>query len=188
MDLPYILHPNRVTYSQTIIDNIFFNYVSKEAVCGKLIPTISDHLPQVLFIPSMFSDNSDTKSNIFERSWTNFNQAEFVMDYFDKDWSNILNLKHGNVNVSMENFVNNMNDLLDKHAPFKKISKYKLKFKTKPWITAALQKSISIKNSLFKKYIRLKSPVKKNEVHQQYKYYRNRLSTSMKKSKKNYYE
>ena len=93
----------------------------------------------------MFSDNPATKSNIFERSWKNFNQAEFVMDYFDKDWSNILNLKHGNVNVSMENFVNNMNDLLDKHAPFKKIRKYKSKFKTKPWIAAALQNSISIK-------------------------------------------
>ena len=31
------------------------------------------------------------------------------------------------MNVSMENFVNNTNDLLDKHATFKKISKYKLK-------------------------------------------------------------
>ena len=31
------------------------------------------------------------------------------MDYFEL-----------NVKVSMENFVNNMNDLLDKHAPFKK--------------------------------------------------------------------
>ena len=81
-----------------------------------------------------------------------------------------------------------MNDLLDKHAPFKKISKYKLKFKTKSRITAALQKSISIKNSLFKKYIKLKSPVKKNQVHQQYKYYRNLLSTLMKKSNQNYYE
>ena len=49
----------------------------------------------------------------------------------------------------------------------KKISKYKLKFKTKPWITATLQKSISIKNALFKRYIKLKSPVKKNEVHEQ---------------------
>ena len=47
------------------------------------------------------------------------------MDYFDKDQSKILNLKHGNVNVSMGDFVDNMNDLLDKHAPFKKISKYK---------------------------------------------------------------
>ena len=54
------------------------------------------------------------------------------MNYSDKDWNNNLNLKHGNVNVSVENFVNNMNDLLDKYAPFKKISKYNLKFKTKP--------------------------------------------------------
>ena len=44
----------------------------------------------------MFSENPDIKSNIIERSWRNFNQAEFVMDYFDKDCSNILNPKHGN--------------------------------------------------------------------------------------------
>ena len=42
------------------------------------------------------------------------------MNYSDKDWSRNLNRKLGNVNVSMENFVNNMNDLLDKHATFKK--------------------------------------------------------------------
>ena len=189
MYLLYILHPTRAAgHSQTIIDNIFSNYVSKEAVCGNLTFTTSDHLPQVLFILSMFSGNPATKSNIFERTWKNFNQAEFVMDYFDKDWSNILNLKHGDVNVSMENFVNNMNDLRDKHAPFKKITKYKLKFKTKPWITAVLQKPISIKNSLFRRYIKLKSPVRKNEVHKQYKYYRNILSMLMKKSKQSYYE
>ena len=152
-------------------------------MCGNLASTISGHLTQVLFIPSMLSDNPATKSNISERSWKNFNQAEFVMDYFDNDWSNILNLKHDNVNVSMENFVDNRNDLLDKHALFKKISKYKLKFKTKSCITAALQKSISIKNDLFKRYIKLKSPIKKNEVHQQYKYYRNLLSMLMIKSK-----
>ena len=48
----------------------------------------------------MFLDNAATKSNILERSWTNFNQAEFVMNYFNKDWSNILNRKHGDVNKS----------------------------------------------------------------------------------------
>ena len=58
MYLPYILHPTRVTdHSQTIIDNLFSNYISKEAVCSNLTSTISDCLPQVLFILSMFSDN-----------------------------------------------------------------------------------------------------------------------------------
>ena len=87
MYLSYILHS---------FANIFSNYFSKQAVFGNLTSTIYDHLPQVLFTQSVFSENPDTKSNIFERSWRNFNQAEFVMDYFDKDCSNILNPKHGN--------------------------------------------------------------------------------------------
>ena len=89
-------------------------------MCGNLTSTISDHVPQAS-LPSMFLENPDTKSNLFERSWTNFSQAESVMDYFDKDWSNMLNFKHGNVDVSMKNFVNNMNNLLHKHAHLKKI-------------------------------------------------------------------
>ena len=81
MYFPYILHPTRVTGpSQTMIDNIFLNYVSKEAVCVNRTSTISDHLPQALFILSMFSDNPATKSSIFERNWKNFSQAEFLMD------------------------------------------------------------------------------------------------------------
>ena len=52
----------------------------------------------------------------------------------------------------MENFVNNMNDLIAKYFPFKKISKYKLKFKTKTWTIESIQKSISIENALFKDY------------------------------------
>ena len=39
-----------------------------------------------------------------------------------------------------------MNSLLNKYSPFKKISKYKIKFKAKPWITFGIQKWISVKN------------------------------------------
>ena len=77
-----------------------------------------------------------------------------------------------------------MNGLLDKHAPFKKVSKYQLKLKMKPWITAAIHKSVLVKNSFFKKYIKLKDPVKNSETRDKYKYYRNLLSTVIKKSKK----
>ena len=34
-----------------------------------------------------------------------------------------------------------------------KITEYKLKLKTKPWIITAVQKSISIKNKIFKKLL-----------------------------------
>ena len=47
--------------------------------------------------------------------------------------------------------------------PSKKVSKQKLKFKNKPWITLELQKSISIKNHLLSKYIKLKDSILTDE-------------------------
>ena len=61
-----------------------------------------------------------------------------------------------NVDLSIEFFLNNMNSILDSNAPFKRVNKYKLRFKTKPWITLALQKSISVKNSLLNKFVKSK--------------------------------
>ena len=78
--------------------------------------------------------------------------------------------------------------LLDAYAPLKKINKYKLKFKSKPWITLGLQKSISVKNKLLANFINKKDPILKEEFHTNYKKYRNLLSTLMKKRKQAYYD
>ena len=83
--------------------------------------------------------------------------------------------------------LNNINSILDVHAPLKKVNKYRLKFKTKPWITPALQKSIFNKNNLLKKFITAKDPQVKERYHKEYKDYRNMLSTILKQSKTNYY-
>ena len=87
----------------------------------------------------------------------------------------------------MGSFSNNMSSILDTHAPLKKINKYTLKFKTKPWITPTLQKSISIKNNLLKKFVTAINPQIKERYHKEYKDYRNLSSTSLKQSKTNYY-
>ena len=78
--------------------------------------------------------------------------------------------------------------LLDTYAPLKKINKYKLKFKSKPWITLGLQKSISMKNKLLTNFINKKDPILKKEFHANYKKYRNLRSTLMEKSKQDYYD
>ena len=86
MVLPYILHPTRVTnHSKTLIDNIFSNHISKEAICGNLIYTISDHLLQFFIMPSIFSEPSSSESSVYEKSWSNFNKEEFILDYSEKD-------------------------------------------------------------------------------------------------------
>ena len=54
--VPYILQPTRLTsHSKTLIDNIFCNIISPEAISGNLILTISDHLPQFMIVPNVFS-------------------------------------------------------------------------------------------------------------------------------------
>ena len=92
-----------------------------------------------------------------------------ILDYFDIDWSNLLNLNEKNIDLSTNNFLNAMNSLLNKYARFKKISKYKLKFKRKPWITFGIQKSISVKNKPLKKFINKKDPPIKVKCHEKYK-------------------
>ena len=89
--IPYILQPTRITsHSKTLIDNIFSNVLSFEAISGDITATISDHLPQFLFAPNVLSNPLCNKSNILERDLSKFNKENFILDYSDKNWSEIL--------------------------------------------------------------------------------------------------
>ena len=85
-------------------------------------------------------------------------------------------------------YLDKINMLLDTYAPLKKINKYKLKFKSKPWISLGLQKSIFVKKKLLTSFINKKDPILKEEFHTNYKKYGNLLSILMKKSKQAYYD
>ena len=71
--------------------------------------------------------------------------------------------------------------------PIKKVNKYQLRFIVKPWITPALQKSITVKSHLLKKFINCNDSQTKEQLHTRYKEYRTLLSTLLKRSKTNYY-
>ena len=99
----------------------------------------------------------------------------------------ILQHDQHNVNLSMDSYLDHMNAILDIHAPYKKVNKYKLRFKIKTLITPALQPSIAVKNHLLKKFISCNDSQTKEQLHTRYKEYRNLLSTLLKRSKTNYY-
>ena len=120
--IPYILHPTRITsHSKTLIDNILSNFISPEIISGNITATISDHLPQFSFVPNVLSNPSTQKSNYYERDWSKFKQENFILDYFDKDWTDLLQIDQQNVNLSMDSFLNNISSTLDVHAPLKKM-------------------------------------------------------------------
>ena len=66
MFLPHIVQPARITsHSKTLIDNIFSNYISQDIVSGNLTAIISEHLPQFLIAPHIFSNVANRKTNIY---------------------------------------------------------------------------------------------------------------------------
>ena len=86
--LPYILQPTRITsHSKTLIDNIFTNVIFPDSI-------FPDHLPQFLIVPNIFSNPPSNKSNIYERDWSNFDQENFILDYFSIDWNETLKSKN----------------------------------------------------------------------------------------------
>ena len=134
-------------------------------ISGNLAASISDHLPQFLVTPNIFFNASYPKSNNYKRDWPRFDQENFVLDYFSVGRDNILLSPNTNTEKSYKTFLEKFESLLDTYAPLNKISKNKLKFKDKPWITPGLQKSIqkSIKNQFMLKVIKLKDTCKKRK-------------------------
>ena len=121
----------------------------------------------------------DTGPNLIEK---------ILFQTFSVEWEDLLKIDELNADNSTKKFLDKINMLLDTYAPLKRVKKYKLKFKSKPWITLGLQKSISVKNKLLTNFINKKDPILKEECHTNYKKYRNLLSTLMKKSKQAYYD
>ena len=177
--IPLILQPTRITsHSNTLIDNIFSNVIEPDIISGNLTATISDHLPQFAIIPNIFGNISGNIYNIYERDWSKFDRENFILDYFSVDWEDLLKIDKLNADNSTKMYLDAINMMLDT----------KLKFKSKPWITLGLQKSISVKNKLFVNFINKKDPILKEEFHTNYKKYRNLLSTLMKRSKQAYFD
>ena len=157
--IPLILQPTRITsHSNTLIDNIFSNVIDPDIISGNLTATISDHLLQFSIIPNMFGNIPGNKSNIYERDWSKFDRESFIIDYFSVEWKDLLKIDELNADKSTKKFLDKINMLLDTYAPLKRVKKYKLKFKSKPWITLGLQKSIFVKNKLLTNFINKKDP------------------------------
>ena len=149
-----------IIFSQTLIKN---------AILSNLTATISDHLPQFIILPNISSNPPSNKSNNYERDCSNFVQENFILDYFSVDWSSLIN-DNKNVILSFNNLFKRINAILDNNAILRKVAKKPLRFRSKQWITLNLQKSISIKNILFAKFMKLNDINQTNELHIKYIY------------------
>ena len=80
-----------------------------------------------------------------------------------------------------------INNLLDKHAPFKEQAKRKEKLRFKPWITKGILTSIRQKDKIHEEMIKAKNSPNKRLKLSLYKKYRNIIVDFLKKSKESHY-
>ena len=82
----------------------------------------------------MFGNILGKKSNIYERDWSKFDQENVTLDYFSDDWEDLLKIDYLSADNSTKIYLDKIIMLLDTYASLKRINKYKLKFRSKPWI------------------------------------------------------
>lgn len=86
--ITYILEPTRITdHPETLIDNIFSNVISIDAISDNLTGTILDHLPQIMMFPMylLILLQADQKKLLI-KFWSSY----FALDYFSTDWDDVL--------------------------------------------------------------------------------------------------
>ena len=128
LPLPYIILPTRVTpRSQTLINNTFSNIIEKDIISGNITTTISD--PYMQFV--LFKNKTKSKTNIkkakFARTYKSLNKDLFQYDLRNTKWEEILKVNIGDVDFLFESFLKKFNEILDKHAPYKKLSLQEVK-------------------------------------------------------------
>ena len=105
--LPQVLF---ITYSKILIDNIFCKIPSSltNIISANLSSRFSDHLPQILILPNIYPSIQNKCAKNLIRDWSNFDNEGFVQDFLNINWTNIIKPENGNVDMSLNNFLDNI--------------------------------------------------------------------------------
>ena len=143
-------------------------------ISGTLITDVSDHFSQFCILSS--TRDKIKRKQIKKRDLSHFNPDRLNSDFATIDWRCIIKTHAYNVDELFSTFYRNFNNIINKHAPIKTLSQRRIKQFSKPWVTKGIRTSMKEKNRLYK--------VGDQE---KYKYYRNKICSLTRLSKKHYY-
>lgn len=178
--LPTITRPSRITtHSATLIDNIFTN-VLENKISGLLISDITDHLPVYTVFDCNYRNKID-KQKLYRRIRTDESINMLKNELVSQNWDMIYS--EADVDSAYNTFLSIFRSLYDKHCPIKEYSK-KQAYNKCPWLTKGLQNACKKKNALYRNFIRQRT----KEAEDRYKTYKNKLTSIIRISKKEYYK
>ena len=167
--------------NMSLLDHIYTNIEQTKFNTKCITFNISDHVPVLTILTQHTIDQTKINRRLI-RDMNKFQSENFLNDL----QQNITNLDINELtsgNDLWNNFESILYSTLDQHAPIRMQSRKEFKKASSPWITYEIIKSIKIKQKLYKKAI-----TKSNPSHwTKFKEYRNKLTRTMEKAKRNYY-
>ena len=142
---PTIDKPTRVHHnSYSLIDNIFASNLEDTITSGNIISDLTDHFSHFVFLTLLITSlTSKVQIKMPLRDFSNYSEAKFLNELSQLDLTGAVSGLN-DVNKSFSVFYDKLNKLLNRHAPFKPISKPKKKKFLKQWVTKGIRKSIKI--------------------------------------------
>ena len=147
--LPYIIHPTRVSdHSSTFIDNIFSNVCNLDTKSGNILTQVADHFPQFLIVrKAVFANKTQS---YYQHDYSKFDPDKFLADFNSLNFA-YLDDNQSNASANFSRFLGNVDEIVKKHAPLKKLTKNDLKLRNKPWINSRIQKMMRLRDKLLKR-------------------------------------
>ena len=180
MFMPLINKPTRVTnLSATLIDNIYCNNFNQDTMLqGILMTDITDHFP--IFCIDVNTQHLVKDASVYKRTFTNRQIDRFSTQLDTLNWGSIF--MDDDCQRAYTNFYQQLSRCYNECFPIKKvITNYKTR---KKWLTLGLKESIKTKNKLYVKSLRTPSAVNITN----YKQYRNKLHSLLRKAERDYYD
>ena len=159
-----------------------------ETISGNLTTSISDHLPQFMFINKFFNDKNKLNCKSYlKRDFRKFDKTKFQRDFKNINFVELYNLDESNIDNGFKMLIDKVTNLLNIHAPYKNVSHKQMCLQLKSWVTAGIQKSILKRDKIRKIMLKEKKAELRTSLLSEYKRYRNKITELLRKSKKNYY-
>ena len=175
---PTISKPTRIQREhESLIDNIFLNDFKTLKSSGILLEDLSDHLP--IFIDlHIHEKKSSSKTNV---SIFDFRRIDELREYLVTKLRNFQH--HTDAEEACNDLVNTFKAGINMFS--RQYSNSRRKDPIHPWISPSILCCINRKNKLYKKHIKNKSNAL---AEQEYKTYKNILTSVIREAKKLYYQ
>ncbi len=140
----------------SIIGNIFSNICDLDTKSGKILKQIADHFPQFLIVKKLVSSNKTM--SYYQHDYSKFDEEKFLADFNNLNFD-YLNDNQSDINLKFNKFLGTLESIVEKHAPFKKLTKKDIKLQNKPWINSKIRKMMKFRDKLLKKLKKKHDPI-----------------------------